>query len=103
MQIHLPKELLEVPNFEADFQFFIDTMVHKLHINRHRGFIEGKTLSMLWLCLDEEMKELTQALAHESQFNVMLECVDTANFAFLIAMACLQKTKKDFTEERVQK
>lgn len=100
MDIHLPKELQEIEGLEADLHFFLDLMVRKLHLNRHKGFIEGKTLVTLRERLKDEMREMTEALRHESQFNAALECSDVANFAFLLAMACLHLTKDQYVEER---
>lgn len=100
MNIFLPQELKDIPGFEDDLHFFIDLMVRKLHLNRHKGFVKGKTLQDLWDKHKDESQELYKALCDESQFNVALECSDSANFSFLIGLACLQMTKVEFEMEQ---
>lgn len=97
MNIHLPKEL---EPFEPDLKFFMDLMVRKLHINRHKGFAEDIPIAQLMRGLDGELEELGKALGSGSQFDTALEAVDIGNFAFLIAMKSWQMTKQDFKKEQ---
>ncbi len=96
MDIHLPTE---IEQFGPDLKFFLDMMVRKLHVNRHKGFIEGKTISLLANELQDEMSELMEALEEKSQFDVALECVDVSNQAFLLALACLHKSKDEWGQK----
>lgn len=91
--IHLPSD---IEQYGPDLQFFIDMMVRKLHVNRHKGFVDGKTAEFLVDRLNSEILELKEALNGHSQFDVALECVDVSNQAFLLALACLYKTKDEF-------
>lgn len=101
MYVHLPPELLEIDGFEHDFHFFIDLMVRKLHLNRHKGFVKGKTLQDLTERHFNEVQELRDALQSESQFDVALEAADCSNFAFLTALACLHLDKLEYTKEQL--
>jgi len=97
MYVYLPDEIKQ---YEPDLQFFLDLMIRKLHVNRHKGFIEGKSMEFLVSRLRDEVEELKEALDRQSQFDVALECVDVSNQVFLLALACLHKSKDDFKREQ---
>jgi hypothetical protein len=97
LQIPLPPEM---EPFRADLTFFMSAMVRKLHINRHKGFIDGKSTYFLLNGVHEEVKELDSALDSESQFEAALEAVDVANQAFLVAAKVWQMTKSEYEKER---
>lgn len=103
MEIHLPDE---VAHYEPELRLFFDLMITKLHLNRTKGYIEGKSLTDLYAALMNELGELQEA--HEnrgsvnknaSQFDYALECVDLSNQSFLLALAVLRKTKEDYENE----
>lgn len=100
MNVYIPPELLE---YEEDLHFFFDLMIRKLHLNRHKGFVDDKTIHTFLHRLQDEMTELGNAIKHESQFSIALECCDTANIAFLLALCCLHQSKDKFNEERNEK
>lgn len=96
MQIHVPKELAEM---EPVLEYFINTMVRKLHANRHKGNGEAHIQNMV-AGLKSETNELLEAIKNESQFNVLLEGADVANFAFLIALNAIIKDKASWQGEQ---
>lgn len=97
MNITLPAE---IEHYEGELRFFIELMVWKLHTNRHKGFGEGKSVSEMFARMQDEAKELSDAISSESQFDVALESADVANFAFLTALVALRQTKEDFENGR---
>jgi len=96
MQIHIPPEIEE---FAPHLQYFVDNMVRKLHVNRHKGFGDKPYVDLMD-GLEAELNELRHALERESQFDAMLESVDVANFAFLMALRAMGQSKDQFEEER---
>lgn len=99
MEIYLPKE---IEHYEPEIKFFMDLMIRKLHINRHKGYGTNVTISELCSMLDDEIVELRDALCNESQFNVALEAVDVANFGFLIALVAMRQTREEFNRGRAK-
>lgn len=97
LNIPITEELLL---FKDDLEYFVSTMVRKLHTNRHKGFAENETLHGLLLGMGKEVAELVKALQEEGQFEAVVEAVDIANFAFLIAMKAMQMTRQEFEEAR---
>jgi hypothetical protein len=86
--------------FAPQLRFFLDTMVTKLNINRHKGFADDSDFGTLMGLLKAEMDELNQALATESQFETAIEAADLANFCFLIASRCLMLDKLTWQKEQ---
>lgn len=97
MDIHLPEE---IKAYEPELKFFFDNMVRKLHINRHKGFGDGKTIKEMKSQLWGEMNELSIAMEDEGQFEALMECADVANQAWLLGMIMLRQTKLEFEEQR---
>ena len=97
IEIDLPPEMEPL---RADLTDFMRLMVRKLHINRHKGFIEGKSTGFFLAGVNNEVGELTRALEGESQFPAALEAVDVANQAFLVAATLWQMTKREYEEEK---
>jgi len=100
--IPIPQELDDIPELTGDLRLFFDLMVRKLHLNRYKGFIKGKTIIDLLEQLHGEIDELHDALHSGSQFDVTLENVDCANLNFLLAFACLHRDKEEFVSEQVE-
>ena len=103
LEVHLPEE---IKHYEPELRLFLDLMVTKLHTCRHKGFIEGKSLMDLYQAFFNEVNELEEAhdnrgkeINGHSQFDYALECVDVSNQAFLLALAVLRKTKKEYESE----
>lgn len=88
----------ELEPFRDDLAYFMQTMVRKLHINRHKGFAEGMSVASLISSLEHEVLELKSALKDESQFETALEAVDVSNMAFLIALKVWQMTKTEYKD-----
>lgn len=93
MQISIPDTIKE---YEPELRFFVDAMVQKLNINRHKGFCEDKDVRDLLSLTAAEYDEMREALLLESQFNFFLECVDVANMAWLSGLKALRMTKHDW-------
>jgi hypothetical protein len=97
MIINVPDEMVEhVPTL----QYFMQTMVNKLHLNRHKGFGESLDLVGVFAGLSGEHGELRHALASESQFQAYIEAVDVANFAMLAGMVVLRMDKKQYADSQ---
>lgn len=95
--VHVPDDMSP---FAADLGFFMNTMVRKLHINRHKGYVQGKSLVSLFEGVVGESEELRKALTDESQFAAALEAIDVANQAFLVAAKLLGMNKNDYVQEQ---
>lgn len=88
----------ELEPFRDDLEYFVRTMVRKLHINRHKGFSEGVSVINLLDGTEQEYFELRAAVKEESQFEAVLEAVDVANMAFLVALKTWQMTKMEYKD-----
>jgi hypothetical protein len=97
MQIHLPKELKP---FERHLKLFVDLMVQKLYLNRHKGFAEGADLKNVLKLLAAELLEVEEALRHKSQFEVAIEACDTANMSFILFLVTMKLNRMEFDEQR---
>lgn len=94
--INVPDDLAP---FAVDLEYFVETMVRKLHVNRHKG-TSTVPLDVLQNGLNAEVEELFNAISKESQFDVGLEACDVANFAFLIALRAWSLDKQQFERDR---
>lgn len=84
--------------YAADLEYFVSTMVRKLHTNRHKGYSHALVPKDMLKGAKEEMVEAAQALRLEGQFEFSVECVDVANFMFLASLAALHMTREEFKE-----
>jgi hypothetical protein len=100
MYHYIPKELIEIEGLEDSLHLFVDLMIRKLHLNRHKGFLEGKTIGGMLEGLHRELAEEEKALMNEAQFDIMLEAVDCANMHFLLAFMCLSMSKDTFNAQQ---
>lgn len=95
---------IEVPDAMAEhspvLQYFVQTMVNKLHLNRHKGFGESLDLVGVFAGLSGEQEELRHSLASESQFQAYIEAVDVANFAMLAGMVVLRMDKMQYADSQ---
>lgn len=96
MIIHVPKE---IEHYEPELHYFLQTMVLKLHTNRHKGFAEQTDLETLMTQMRLEMKEAEAAWEKESQFAFFVECVDVSNQAWLAGLKALRMTKSEWQEK----
>lgn len=97
MDIHVPKE---IEHYEPELQMFMNLMVRKLHICREKGFGENTTVTQMFLLLSGEVDELETALIEESQFDAVMEAVDVANQAWLLALVILRASRGQFEDQR---
>lgn len=75
-----------------DLSYFVELMVKKLEKNRHKDALEPPDLPKLMRLAMGEMGEMVeQLLRDETDPNMLLECADTANFMFLIAIHIKRK------------
>lgn len=86
----------ELEPFREDLEYFMRTMVRKLHINRHKGFSERMSVIDLLTGAEQEYFELRAAVKEEGQFEAALEAVDVANMSFLVALKVWQMTKEEY-------
>ena len=75
----------EMDQYHEDISKFLDLMVHKLHKNVHKGRWESLNARKAYICLEDEVRELYDAIQSGDNSEVFLECADVANFAMIIA------------------
>lgn len=98
MTIHVPDEL---EGMAPDLEYFVNTMVRKLHTNRHKGTQSNLDPEAMLGLAEGEMLEAWEALkAGHGQFEFAVECVDVANFVFLAASGALGMTRSEFHNGR---
>lgn len=97
MEIHLPPT---IEDYEPELRLIFDLMVTKLNMSRHKGFVEGCTFESLMGGLHSEINEMAKARKDESQMSTIMEAVDVANMAALIAVMFLRQTKTEFNNGR---
>lgn len=88
----------EMEGYRADLEYFFQTMVRKLHTNRHKGVTSELNVKLMLKLADGEMAEVRDAIQNSGQFETAVECADVANFMFLAASAALQMTRDKFKE-----
>lgn len=93
---------VEIEDYHPELHYFLQSMVNKLHINRHKGFADGVDLADCLELLKGEMDELKHAAVNEGQFETYMEAVDVANMSWLLGLYCLRQHKQDFTFEQNQ-
>ena len=96
MVVHFPAEL---EPHRGEIAYFVTNMLVKLQVNRHKGMADCE-ISKLVDGLRGEGDELLEALSVGSQFDTLLEAVDVANFAMLIALKVLRSDKQQFEKDR---
>lgn len=89
---------IEMEPYRADLGYFFQTMVRKLHVNRHKGTSNTLSLDALFEGLQGEIAELEVAVAREGQFDAPLEAADVANFGFLIAQTIWHMTREQWEQ-----
>lgn len=82
LQLSVPNEISFV---RADLQRFFDAMIYKLRRNKNKGRWEDLDLTSALARLEEEVRELKEALAEGSSIEVLMEAADVANFALIVA------------------
>lgn len=98
MEIVLPDEMA---HYEGELRYFVDSMVRKLFVNRHKGFAEGVTWDLAQVLLCRELEEMQGAVTSgEPQFSAFMETVDVANMAFIAGLVLARMTKAEYTELR---
>lgn len=97
IEVYVPDEMVE---FAPDLQYFFNTMVRKLHVNRHKGVGKAHDLKMLIGGIKVETAELEKAIDQEGQFDAPLEAADVANFGFLVARSMWHMTREEFEKVR---
>lgn len=98
LEIFLPDGLQEQ---QHEIRYFLEQMLVKLNVNRHKGWIDGDVNNYVFLRrLAGEIGELAEALEKESQHAVCMEAADVANFGLLIGLYNLSKNRGQYDEER---
>lgn len=93
--VHVPDVL---SSHEGDIRYFFDSMVRKLAVNSHKGWVNGSDVDLMLEFLSQECQELLDARKSESQFQAIMEAVDVSNMALLCGMAISKQTRKEFDE-----
>ena len=99
MRVYVPPELRA---YEEDLRFVFESMVRKLYINRHKGFVENVGFIDMLKAIEGEVDELSAALTEESQSAFLGEAIDVANMGVLAAVVALRRTKEEFMQDKVK-
>jgi hypothetical protein len=97
LTVYLPPEM---EPYKGDLEFFVATMVRKLHVNRHKGTGSDLHPGRMLVLLEEELDEAVKARHQSGQFEFGVECIDIANFAFLAARGAWQMTREEYDQSR---
>jgi hypothetical protein len=93
----MPKIAVSIPEdmapYADELQYFVETMVRKLHCNRHKGYTKDMNPIQMMELATQEIEEANRA---KGQFEFFVECADTANMAFLAAMCAIEMTRSEF-------
>lgn len=93
----MPKVTVNLPDdmspYADELQYFVETMIRKLHCNRHKGYTKDMNPMRL---MDLAVREIKEAHDAKGQFEFFVECADTANMAFLAAMCAIEMTRSEF-------
>lgn len=81
-------------------RYFVQSMIIKLYINRHKGFGESVPYDDLERGLTKEFEEFMGARKEKSQYATLDECVDIANFGFLLGHRTLTLSRPEFEKDR---
>lgn len=90
----------ELEPFRDDLEYFFNTMVRKLHTNRHKGTDKSFAIGEMRKGAYKELEEVEKALAMGAQFEVTIECADVANFAFLLSRGVWGMSRAQFDDWR---
>ena len=93
----------EIGHYAKDVGYFMESMLRKLYLNRHKGFAEGVTVSKATELLDGEVIELKDALLFKGQFDAFFEAVDVANMALLTGLVTTRLTRNEYDKGRDKK
>lgn len=69
----------------AELVAFAFAMEHKLKLNDHKGGWDEISVEDLLDLLEEEVKELREAVTEGNPYEIIFEAADVANFAMMIA------------------
>ncbi len=72
---------------------FIDGMVYKLAKNAHKGKWEDLDLAGALSRLEDEVRELEEAIKEGNRIEIILEAADIANFAMMVASVAIRGRK----------
>lgn len=97
IRVFLPKEM---ESYRGDLEFFVSTMVRKLHSNRHKGDNRAPDPVVMLDRAKDELFEARDAITNEGQFAAAVEFIDAANFMFLGARGLWDMTREDFETMR---
>ncbi len=86
----------EIEHYAGDLEYFFQSMMKKLYLNRDKGFGDNVTPIQMMNAALKETDELRDALLHKDQFTAYFEAVDVANFAFLCALVTGRMTRRDY-------
>jgi len=97
LRVYLPAEM---EPYRGDLEFFVATMVRKLHTNRHKSVGTDLHPGRMLVLAEKELEEAVEAWLNQGQFELGVECADLANLAFLAARGAWHMTRQEFEEGR---
>jgi len=97
LRIPLPPEM---EPYKDDLEYFVATMVRKLHTNRHKSTGHKLHPGEMLSGAEKELEEAVEAWANQGQFELGVECADMSNMAFLAARGAWHMTREEYEESR---
>lgn len=90
--IRLPPEL---KGYGPSLIRFFDAMVYKLRRNAHKGKWESVPMARALTALDNERKELADAVTYGSTTETLMEGADVANQALIVTEIALEARDRE--------
>lgn len=90
ISVRIPPEVVPYVN---DLRRFIDAMVYKLKVHHKKGRWEDLPIDRAQGLLQDEVRELNEAIEGGNLIEVLTEAADVANFALIIASIATERGK----------
>lgn len=81
-------------DYDRYLRLLTDAMRYKLRLNAHKGDIGDVPMERLRQLLLDELKELDDAVARDSEIEIILETADLCNFALGYLIAAVRNMGK---------
>ena len=77
--------------YDHELKQYFDGIKYKLHVNRHKGKWENKTIEEMFELLRGEVRELEDEIKGGNQIATILEACDVGAMAMIIANVAMRK------------
>ena len=85
----------QFPDYDKYLRLIADAQRYKLRINAHKGDLGTCPVPRLLEFLKGEVSELEEAIARESEIEIILEAADVCNFALGLAISAIRRMNGD--------